>query len=185
MQSAGDMSQQPFPIVIVLDGSEYAEIVLEHGLDHAAHHKAPELHFVTIVEDPHASVRAIKEKMEALVLDDIEIFQRLAPGWSGHLHVRFGKPEHEIPALGESVGAKLVVLGRFDGHDVAKIVDALKCPSLVVSFDDGEIEEGACPDCAAVRRASAGAQFFCEHHKSDVVSIHIPHADFIGAPTLW
>jgi nucleotide-binding universal stress UspA family protein len=179
------MSHQPFPIIVVLDGSEYSEIVLEHALDHASHHHGPELHFVTIVEDPHASVTDIKERMAALVLDDIEIFQRLQPDWSGHLHVRFGWPEREIPALAKEVGAKLVVLGRFDGFQLDKIVDDLKCPSLVVSFDDGETETGVCPDCNAVRRASNGEQFFCDHHKSDVVSIHIPHADFIGAPTLW
>ncbi|MGE3457857.1 MAG: hypothetical protein AB7O24_22275, partial [Kofleriaceae bacterium] len=37
-------------MVIALDQSEYAEIVLEHALDQAGRHQSLDLHFTTVIE---------------------------------------------------------------------------------------------------------------------------------------
>ena len=170
---------QPFPIVAVLDNTELAEIVLEHALDHATRQESPELHFVTIVEDPHASVDAIKDRMTSLVLEDIEIFQRLRPDWSGHLHVRFGWADREIPALAREVGARIVVLGASD--DAGRVAPLVPCPTLIVSVDS---ETGSCPDCGAVRVATNGERIFCDAHAGDHISMRIPNA-FVGGTLMW
>ena len=154
---------ESFPIVAVLDNSELAEIVLEHALDHATQYEVPELHFLTIVEDPHAPLEDVKDRLTALILDDLEAFQR--SDWSGHLHVRFG--------------AKLVVLPAND--DVGIICAALPCPALIVSVDD---ETGMCPDCAATRLATEGERLFCDAHSDDRISMRIPDA-FVGGTLMW
>lgn len=169
---------QPFSIVAVLDNSELAEIVLEHALDHARHYESPELHFVTIVEDPHASIDEIKERMTALVLEDLDAF-RICPQWSGHLHVRFGWPDREIPAFAREVGAKLVVLAASD--EAGEIASALPCPTLIVSLDS---ETGICPDCGAVRLATDGERIFCDAHAGDHITMRIPNA-FVGGTLMW
>lgn len=173
------MSVQPFPIVAVLDNSELAEIVLQHALDHATQHEVPELHFVSIVEDPHASVDEIKERMTSLVLEDLELFQQLRPDWSGHLHVRFGWADREIPAFAREVGARLVVLGASD--EAGDIATLIPCPTLIVSLDS---ETGNCPDCGAVRVASEGERLFCDAHAGDHISMRIPNA-FVGGTLMW
>ena len=45
-----------YRIVVGLDLSEYAEVVLEHALDQAARHELSELHFVTVVPDASATL---------------------------------------------------------------------------------------------------------------------------------
>ena len=169
-----------FPIVAVLDTTELAEIVLEHALDHATRHDAPELHFVTIVEDPHASLEDVKDRMTSLVLEDLELFQRLRPNWSGHLHVRFGWADREIPAFAREVSAKLVVLPS--SEDAGVIATALPCPALIVSADS---ETGICPQCAAIRKESNGERIFCDVHKGDEISMRIGGPTFVGGTLMW
>lgn len=168
---------ESFPIVAVLDNSELAEIVLEHALDHATQYEVPELHFLTVVEDPHASLEDIKDRLTSLILDDLEAFQRA--DWSGFLHVRFGWVDKEVPAFAREIGAKLVVIPAND--DVGAITKALPCPALIVSVDE---ETGMCPDCAAMRLATDGERLFCDMHSDDRVSLRGPEA-FVGGTLMW
>ncbi len=168
---------ESFPIVAVLDNSELAEIVLEHALDHATQYEVPELHFLTIVEDPHAPLEDVKDRLTALILDDLEAFQR--SDWSGHLHVRFGWIDREVAKFAREIGAKLVVLPAND--DVGVICAALPCPALIVSVDE---ETGMCPDCAATRLATEGERLFCDAHSDDRISMRIPEA-FVGGTLMW
>ena len=173
---------EPFRIVAVLDRSELSEIVLEHALAHASRHPSPELHFVTIVEDPHASLDEVKERLTALVLDDVDIFQGLKPDWSGHLHVRYGWDDREIPAFARAVNANLDETRA--SEDVGRIAAATPCPTLVVSLDEPELETGMCPDCATARIESKGERMFCDAHASDELSLRIPTATIVGGGTL-
>lgn len=174
----------PFRIVAVLDRSELSEIVLEHALDHARRHPAPEIHFLTILEDPHASIDDAKERMTAQVLEDVELFQRLHPDWSGHLHVQYGWADREIPAFARHIGANLIVMGVTD--DIAEILKTAPCPTLVVTLDEPGLETGMCPDCAMVRAETGGERLFCEFHSSDRLSTRLPNSSmFTGSPVLW
>ena len=53
------MGIQRYRIVVALDGSEYAEIVVEHALDQAARHDPVDLHLLTVVNNA-ADVEAAK-----------------------------------------------------------------------------------------------------------------------------
>jgi hypothetical protein len=57
-------------ILIALARSEYAEIVLEHGLDQAARHPDAEIHVVSAAEDE--DVEATRAFIEPLVRDGID-----------------------------------------------------------------------------------------------------------------
>lgn len=168
---------ESFPIVAILDTTELAEIVLEHALDHATDYAVPELHFLTVVEDPHASLEDVKDRLTSLILDDVEAFQRA--DWSGHLHVRFGWVDREVPKFVREIGAKLVVLPANDDADV--IVKTLPCPALIVSLEG---ETGTCPDCAAIRLATAGERLFCDVHADERVAVRAPEA-FVGGTLMW
>jgi nucleotide-binding universal stress UspA family protein len=175
-------SMEPFRIVAVLDRSELSQMVLEHALDHANREELPELHFVTIVEDPHASLDDVKEWMTAQILEEIDLFRGEHPDWSGHIHVRYGWADREIPAFARAIGANLVILAAND--EIGRIATAMPCPFLVVSLDEPGFETGTCPDCAAIRLATDGDRMFCDAHAADQVSLRIPEAQIVGGSNL-
>lgn len=152
-------------IVIALDRTEYAEIVLEHGLDQAAREPEAELHFVTAVTDARADADAATTWLDQLVRDGLDAF-----GIADRpviLHVRRGRPVPVVAALAAELPADLLVLGRFHAHSnadvIARIVD---CPTLVVGIAGTELEP-QCPACQEMRRTSDGEQLFCAQHTGD------------------
>ena len=161
-----------YRMVIALDGSEYAEIVLEHALDQASRHDCPDLHILRVVDDaPH--VDEVKQWLAATVLEGLETFRGDRPGWRTRLHVRVGRPVDEIVDLANEIAADLVVIGRYGNHwlrrSVAdKVVAAATCPTLVVGLTQHGVEaEPQCPACVAVREASDGERWFCADHTAD------------------
>ncbi len=158
-----------YRMVIALDATQYAEIVLEHALDQAARHDTLDLHFLTVI-DKHDPVDPAKNKLARLVLDGFEAFRHGARDWRTRLHVRVGKPADEIANLAAEVRADLLVVGRFAQHRgrvVEDILAAAGCPALVVGLTDHVVDSPKqCPDCVAVREASAGERWFCAKHSS-------------------
>jgi nucleotide-binding universal stress UspA family protein len=167
-----------FRMVVALDLSEYAEIVLEHALDQAARHDAVELHLLAVQEEGTIPSDEVKGRLTALVADELETFGVLArEGWRAHLHVRCGKPAEEIATLAGEVGADLIVVGRFGVHGATRrfhvgsvaeqVLRHAPCPTLVVQLVDRGAEPPSCPACVAVRRDSDGERWFCDQHHSD------------------
>jgi nucleotide-binding universal stress UspA family protein len=170
------MQRDPhFRIVVALDLSEYAEIVLEYALDQAARHSAPDLHFVHVIDDDRADfVDAAKRRLASLVLDGLDNLTR-GPGWHARLHIRAGKPHVEIIALAADVDAHLIVCGRFGVHrswrrlgSVAhRVLADAHCPVLAVNLVDRPVEtEPVCSDCMRVRAESHGERWFCAAHQA-------------------
>jgi len=159
-----------FPMVIALDGSEYSEIVLEHGLDQAARHDAPDLHIVTVVDGPGPELEATKTWLANSVLEGLETFRAGRPNWRTRLHVRFGKAADEITNLAGEVNADLIVIGRYGLHHARHsrsddIVAKSPCPTLVVGLAGHEVvPEPQCPDCVQIREDSDGESWFCAAH---------------------
>lgn len=161
-----------FRIVVAYDGSEYAEIVLEHAIDQAARHDAPELHVLTVVEDDRADLKEIKQRLAAMVLPTLETLKNDA--WRARLHVRIGQPHEEITNLAAEIRAQLIVAGRFGTHrkgqigtTVSRILNASTCPVLVVTLlDESPDTVKQCPDCVAARAESDGERWFCEAHRA-------------------
>lgn len=161
-----------YRMVIALDGSEYSEIVLEHALDQAARHDAPDLHFLCVV-DAAEDVDDLKSWLATLVLEGLDTFRAGRPDWRTRLHVRVGRPAEEIVALAGEVQADLLVIGRYGHHDpkrtaASAIVAASPCPVLVVGLTEHPIEvTPQCPRCVEVRAHSDGERWFCSAHAGD------------------
>jgi nucleotide-binding universal stress UspA family protein len=175
MQPCGIMETPTLPrfrMVVALDGSEYAEIVLEHALDQASRHDRPDLHILRVVDDTQ-QVDEVKQWLAAAVLEGLETFRGSRPDWRTRLHVRAGRAVDEIVDLANEIAADLVVIGRYGNYwlrrSVAdKVIAAAPCPTLVVGLTQHDVEaEPQCPACVAVREASDGERWFCADHTAD------------------
>ena len=174
-------------IVVAIDLTEYAEIVLEHALDLASRYGAPDLHFVTVAEHPNVDVDVLKTTLAALVLPALDSIDR--SDWRVRLHVRTGDGPAEITDLAAEIRAHLIVIGRFGTHrphrkigaSAAKVVDLAPCPTLVVGLSDQAPDAiRQCPDCVAARAESDGERWFCTAHTSDE-----PRLSSISVPSTW
>lgn len=161
-----------YRIVVALDGSQYSEIVLEHALDQAARHEAPDLHLVTIVE-AEADVDSTKRWLARIALEGLDAFSDHREAWRTRLHVRVGKTVDEIANLAVEVDADLLVLGNYGVHAQRKaiatrVIERVSCATLVCGLSGRAIEaEAQCPDCVAIRETSDGERWFCDAHTSD------------------
>src|SRR5207248_7062449 len=57
------MTEPRHRIVVALDLSEYAEIVLEHAIDQAARHAASDLHFLYVADTPKPDLEPVKQQI--------------------------------------------------------------------------------------------------------------------------
>jgi len=160
-----------YRIVIALDDSEYSEIVLEHALDQASRHDAPDLHVLAVVDD-RTDMTITKTWLATEVLEGLDAFRAGRPDWRTRLHVRCGDPAEEIANLAAEIDADLVVIGRYGlhhpRHSVADAVVAKAiCPALVVGLTGHPVDvEAACAACVAVREDSDGERWFCAAHSA-------------------
>jgi nucleotide-binding universal stress UspA family protein len=164
------MTPRRHRIIVALDDSEYAEIVLEHALDQAARGDASDLHFIAVVRD-RTEVASAKLRLAKLVFSGLE--NLTAADWRSRLHVRIGEPAEEIAALAGELDADLLVLGHFGVHArrhgsfAARVLELVACPTLVVGIGTHVvIAEEACPGCVAEREQSDGERWFCKDHAS-------------------
>ena len=164
-----------YRMVVGVDLSEYSDIVIEHALDQAARHKAPELHFLN-VNETRRNNDDVKQLLWERASPLLETFTADAVEWRARLHVRRGKPEEEIAALASEVGADLIVIGQFGLHAnklASRVVIASACPTLVVGMPNEVQASPMCPLCAATRDETQGQRWFCAAHS--VASEHLEH----------
>ena len=110
------------------------------------------------------------------------------PHWT--THIRMSDPTRAIVQLASDIEADLIVVGthgrgglaRFLLGSVAEsVVRRAPCPVLVVrpvgaeSAAEGPKIEPPCPQCLEARRASAGAEFWCERHLEHHDRAHTYH----------
>lgn len=186
------MTQPTYGIVVAVDLGQFSSIVVEHALDQASRHDAPDLHFLTVV-DRAADIDTTKRALADLVLPSISAIDR--SDWTLRLHVRAGKVAEELAALAAEVGAQLIVIGRFGTHHphrhlgktAADIVELAPCPVLVTALVEDPMQTSPiCPDCAKVRAETDGERWFCARHRDDRVSMRVPFGSvFTGSTQLW
>ena len=186
-----------FRIVVALDQSEYAQIVLDHALDQARHQRAPDLHFLTVVERDGDDVDDVKNALAELVLQGLDGCD--CDEWRARMHVRAGRPHEEIASLAAELRANLMVIGRFGLHHphrklgtvASRVLAAAICPVLVVGPADSAVETVAqCPECVRVRAESDGERWFCTAHVAPdretlATSILLPPPPFTGGGPMW
>jgi len=176
-----------YRIVVGLDLSEYADIVLDHALDQAARHDAPELHFLTVREKRKPSTDELKRALWDRVYLALEAFNRHGTDWRARLHVRRGRPELEIAGLAADIRADLIVIGQFGLHTPRasdknlpnRVLQHAVCPTLVVSMP-GTLDTRQCPMCAALREDTEGERWFCAQHTAGRERDH-----FVSPMTTW
>lgn len=174
--------------------SEYSDIVIEHALDQAARHDAPELHFLTVREKRKPSAEEHKRALWQRIHPVLETFNRHGIDWRARLHVRRGKPEVEISGLAADIRADLIVIGQFGLHTPRasdknlpnRVLQQAVCPTLVVSMP-GAIDSPQCAMCAAVRDQTEGERWFCAQHAGDRGGDHFvsPMTTWSGGSLLW
>jgi nucleotide-binding universal stress UspA family protein len=93
-------------------------------------------------------------------------------------HLRLDAAAHEIAQLASDLEADLVIVGThgrrgaarlFLGSVAESVVRLAPCPVLVerpkTIAEDGPKIEPPCPRCVEARRASGGAELWCEQHR--------------------
>jgi hypothetical protein len=164
--------------------------VVDHALDQAARHAMPELHFLTI-NTKRGSNDDLKEELWRRVYPALETFNEQGAEWRARMHVRHGKPEDEIAALANEVGADLIVIGQFGLHKnklAGRIVTAASCPTLVVGMPNEVSVSPICPMCAAVRDETQGERWFCAAHTTEYKGLdHVagPMTVWTGGSLMW
>lgn len=180
-------------IVVALDLSEYAELVLEHALDQATRFAAPDLHVLYVADETAADIERGKQQLEALVLPALEDLD--CTDWRVRLHVRTGHTADEIAELASEVAAHLIVLGRFGTHHphrrlgsvAARVIDRAPCPTLVVGMPPDAEGVVQCADCVDVRADTGGERWFCARHAGDhswLSTMITPGTSWIGG-LMW
>jgi nucleotide-binding universal stress UspA family protein len=177
-----------YRIVIGIDLSEYSDIVIEHALDQAARHDAPELHFLTVREKRRPSADDCKQALWERVHPALEAFNRHGTNWRARLHVRSGRPEIEIAELAAEIRADLIVIGQFGLHTPRasdknlpnRVLQQAVCPTLVVGIPEAADISPQCPMCAATREDTEGERWFCAQHVGDRA-----HEHFVSPMTTW
>jgi nucleotide-binding universal stress UspA family protein len=184
-----------YKIVVGIDLSEYADIVIEHALDQAARHDAPELHFLTVCESRRGSVEDCKQALWERVYPELETFSEFGRDWRARIHARRGKPEVEIAELAADLRADLIVIGQFGLHTPSasdknlpnRVLQHAVCPTLVVGLPEPADTSPQCPLCSAVREDSAGERWFCPQHAGDHGRDHVmsPMTTWSGGSLMW
>jgi nucleotide-binding universal stress UspA family protein len=185
-----------YRIVVGIDLSEYSEIVIEHALDQAARHDAPEIHFLTVREKRRPSAEELKQQLWELVYPELETFNRHGTDWRARLHVRGGKPEEQIAQLAAEIRGDLIVIGQFGIHNPRpgdknvpnRVLQAAVCPTLVVGMPEAADQSPQCPSCVAVREDSEGGQWFCYAHTENGRRVEhdmTPMTTWSGGSLVW
>jgi nucleotide-binding universal stress UspA family protein len=191
------MQRDPhFRIVVALDLSEYAEIVLEYALDQAARHSAPDIHFVHVI--PNGDTDRIDDAKRRLATLSLEALENVrGADWRARLHIRAGKPADEIITLAAELDAHLIVCGRFGVHrtwrqlgSVAhRVLEHAHCPVLAVNLVDRPLDTPQCADCVAVRADTDGERWFCDAHsapdRETLATTSLTSIPRIGGGLLW
>jgi nucleotide-binding universal stress UspA family protein len=182
-------------MVVGIDLTEYCEIVLEHALDQAARHDAPELHFIHVKEQKKRSAEELKQRLSSLVYPALQTFNEYGTDWRARLHVRAGKPDEQIAMLAADVRADLIVIGQFGLHNPREkfktlpggVLASAICPTLVVGMPQDHDTSPQCPYCAAVREDTEGERWFCDAHGSPDRVEHVvsPMTTWTGGALMW
>jgi nucleotide-binding universal stress UspA family protein len=179
-----------YRIVVGIDLTEYSEIVLEHALDQAARHQAPELHFLYVRERAHRkrALEELRQRLSQITWPALQTFNLHFTSWRARLHVRTGKADEQIATLANDVLADLIVVGQFGLHHPkhsvkslsSRVLQAAPCATLVVGMPQALQKSPICNACAQVREDTDGEAWFCDGHRAPERLLHL-----VSPMTTW
>jgi nucleotide-binding universal stress UspA family protein len=188
---------QPYRILIAVAFDSTSEPALIQGISLACGHPGSELHVVHVAGEPGPldGTNTLLKPTADGPEDPAEILRRrIERGWqqAGELrviaHIRSGNPAQMILQAAIDIGADIVVVGTHHRSGLKKLVlgsvaeqvlHGAHCPVLVVMAKDyaGTVPSPSvappCPDCVALRQATANASFWCERHSKPYMQPHI------------
>jgi len=187
-------SEKPYLIVVGIDYSPASDLALERAFELAAARPRADVHVVNVVRlygnqalvdgptepsgfasvslaDATAQVgRYVEQRRQAFggPLDNVRV--------RGHL--RLEAPAQELAQIAADLEADLVVVGTHGRRGIARmllgsvaeaVVRLAPCPVFVVRPKALPEQlpriEPPCPECVEARRASGGAEYWCEQHR--------------------
>lgn len=187
-------SEKPYLIVVGTDYSPASDLALERALELAGSHPRAEVHVVSVVNlyGTQAVVdgSAAPVGLSSVTLSDAtsaleRYVEQRRSSFHGSLesvnircHLRLDAPATEVAQLAADLEADLVVVGTHGKRGIARlllgsvaesVVRLAPCPVLVVRPkalpEEPPRIEPPCPQCLQTRRASAGAEYWCEQHR--------------------
>lgn len=202
-----------FVILAAIDLNQGSTAVVEEALQQARNREGAELHILT-VREPQQPVAMyplnLVPAFETPTAEDTLQFcrnllkdqaaEKLPP--SLQIHATLGLPADEIVWFAAHIDADMIVLSTHGrrglkrllmGSVAEKVVRLAGCPVVVVrekSHEPGarvpEIEP-LCPDCAAKRFETRGAELWCARHSEHHVRAHVRHYSAAGdePPHAW
>ena len=207
-------SEKPYLIVVGVDYSPASDLALERAFELAAGRSAAaDVHVVNVVRlygmqavvdgpaEPTGLASVSQADATGLVQRYVEERRRAFRGSLDSVrvraHLRLEAPAQEIAQIAADLEADLVVVGTHGRRGIARIllgsvaeavVRLAPCPVLVVRPKALPEElpriEPPCEQCLEVRRASAGAEYWCEQHRERHGQRHTYNQrDRVGAET--
>jgi nucleotide-binding universal stress UspA family protein len=211
--NAMSSSEKPYLIVVGIDYSPASDLALDRAFELARERSQSEVHVVNVVQLAGAqavmdgtvapggfvalSLADATTRVERYVDERCRAFGDSLARVKVRAHCRVEAPAHEIAQLAADLEADLVVVGTHGRRGIARlllgstaeaVVRAAPCPVLVVrpkalAEEEPRIEP-PCPRCVEVRRASGGAEFWCEQHRERHGQRHTySQRDRVGADT--
>jgi nucleotide-binding universal stress UspA family protein len=206
-------SEKPYRIVVGIDYSPASDLALERAFSLALAQPRADVHVVNVVRlygaqavvdgpaEPAGFASVTLADATALVRSYAEGRRQAFPGSLDsvrvHAHLRLEAPAQEIAQIAADLEADLVVVGTHGRRGVARwllgsvaeaVVRLAPCPVLVVRPkalpEPLPRIEPPCPQCLEARKASAGAEYWCEQHRERHGQRHTySQRDRVGAET--
>ena len=200
----------PYTVVVGIDFCPACEAAVTEAFRATGDRPDSEVHAIHVIDQSEGGLtRSVRIKAQEVELEELPAKMRLyvaeqaralghAPGKTRlGIHVRIGKPVDTILQLAVDTQADLVIVGahgreglkRFALGSVAEqLMRNAHCPVLVARPIDYEGLKASeritppCPDCLAVRKKTAGAEWWCERHHE---AMRQPHIYSGMAPVHW
>jgi nucleotide-binding universal stress UspA family protein len=187
-------SEKPYLIVVGIDYSPASDLALERAFELAAARPSADVHVVNVVrlygtqalvdgpDEPSGFSSVTLADATALVDSYVrrrrEVYNAPLEKVRVRTHLRLEAPAQELAQIAADLEADLVVVGTHGRRGIARlllgsvaeaVVRLAPCPVLVVRPKALPEElpriEAPCPQCLEVRRATAGAEYWCEQHR--------------------
>jgi len=205
------MPNQKYVIVVGVDFSESSQLAFKEALDVAVTHQHVTIHAVHVqlplIEGAPmgnlgygAGILNAKNALESYVAHAVSEYQKsngVTPFERIVTSVRLDEPGNQLAQYAADVEADLLVVGTSDRRGVARLLMGsvaqavsrlAPCPVLIVRPKalpaPAPVIEPPCPRCVEARRATNGAEIWCEQHRERHGHRHTYHqSDRAGAET--
>ncbi|HEX7477229.1 MAG TPA: universal stress protein [Polyangiales bacterium] len=191
-------SHHPYTIVVAIDFSAPCEAAVKEALRLAAEHSGSELHAVHIIDPRTGGTRSVRMRTQDVALGELPARMRAyvaaqADGFENvsdlalGVHIRLGQPVAGILQLTIDIQADLLVVGTHGHNGVLRValgsiaeelVRTAHCPVLTarpIAYEGlraSDRAEPACTDCLETRKQTAGAHWWCDHHRTALREVH-------------